>query len=124
MKELKLKYSKYIPFKGFYAITLFGYIIRREQYRNKPISVTTMNHEGIHMCQAEDFCKGFIGYIIFYLLYIIEYILRLIASIFTKINPYLALSFEQEAYCNQTNLEYQDTRKRFAWTKYLFKSWK
>lgn len=72
MKDLKLKYSRIIPFIGFYAITLFGTIIRRMKYKDTPISKTVLNHEGIHVCQAEDFCKGFFGYIIFYLLYFIE----------------------------------------------------
>lgn len=129
MKIFKLKYSKIIPLDGFYAITVFGYLIRRTKYKDTPIPPTTMNHEGIHACQAGDFLPdflsgfflGFLGYIIFYLLYFIEWLIKLFISIFTGNNAYYSISFEQEAYLNQDNLNYQDTRKRFAWIKYIFK---
>jgi len=133
MKLLNLKYSKIIPFDGFYAITIFGTIIRRIKYKDTPISMTTMNHEGIHVCQAEDFVpeklrkyKFFliIGFIIFYLLYFIEWLIKLFVSIFVRCNAYYSISFEQEAYNNQLDYDYQDHRKRFAWTKYIFKLWK
>ena len=123
MKELKLKYSKIIPFSGFYAITLFGTVIRREKWKDVPLDKRTYNHEGIHVCQAEDFCKGFFGYICFYLLYFLEWFFKGIISLFTafKIRAYYSISFEQEAYNNQNNLLYQDNRKKWAWTKYIFK---
>lgn len=121
MKNLKLIYNKYIPFVGFYAMMFFGNLLRRDTYKNNSVPDITMNHEGIHVCQAEDFCKGFFGYIIFYILYFIEYCIKIIISVFIKADPYYSISFEQEAYNNQTNLDYQDVRKRFAWTKYIFK---
>lgn len=70
-KVMKLAYSKWIPFKGFYAITLFGFIVRREKYKNKPIDLITYNHESIHEAQAYDFGIGQFGYIIFYIWYFI-----------------------------------------------------
>ena len=123
MKELKLKYSKWIPFKGFYAISLFGRLVRRIKYKDKPVAPAVINHEGIHVCQAEDFCKGLIGFLIFYLLYFTEWLIKAIISLFTlcKVKAYYSISFEQEALYNEYNLEYQDNRKRFAWTKYIFK---
>lgn len=133
MKLLNLKYSKIIPFDGFYAITIFGTIIRRIKYKDTPVSMTTMNYEGIHVCQAEDFVpeklrkyKFFmiIGFIIFYLLYFIEWLIKLFVSIFVRCNAYYSIGFEQEAYNNQLDYGYQDHRKRFAWTKYIFKLWK
>ena len=114
MKELKLKYSKFIPFKGFYAISLFGTLVRREKYKSTSVSSSTMNHEGIHVCQAEDFCKGGFGFIVFYLLYGLEWILKLLPCFITKKDAYRSISFEQEAYNNEYNLSYQDSRKRFA----------
>ena len=122
-KEVKLAYSKVIPFRGFYAITLFGTVIRREKYRNYPLDPVTYNHEGIHICQAEDLCKGFFGYILFYLLYILEWLFKCIISLFTlfKVRAYMSISFEQEAYNNEKDMLYQDKRKKFAWAKYIFK---
>lgn len=128
--KLKLAYSKIIPFSGFYCINLFGILIRRDKYKNKPISSRVYNHELIHTLQSEDFIPNkknsdfirILDYLIFYLLYIIEYILKLICTIFYwKIRPYRSLSFEIEAYTNESNLDYQETRKRFAWAKYIFK---
>lgn len=132
MKILNLKYSKIIPFDGFYAISLFGNLVRRIQYKDTPVSIKTMNHEGIHVCQAEDFVpkalrkyKFFmiLGFIVFYLLYFIEWLIKLIISIFVTCNAYHSISFEQEAYLNENNIDYQDNRKRWAWAKYVFKLW-
>lgn len=131
MKQLPIKYNKLIPFPGYFAMCLFGTIYVREEYKDREISKDTINHEGIHLCQMEDFVpnrnnkkwKTVLGGCIFYLLYFIEWLIKLIISIFTlgKVKAYRSISFEQEAYSNDDNYEYQDTRKKFAWTKYLFK---
>ena len=58
--ELKLKYSKWLPFGNYYAITIFNNLIRRDKYKNRPISKTTYNHDSIHLQQELDFdydCK-------------------------------------------------------------------
>ena len=128
--KVKLVYSKILPFSGFYCMNLFGYLIRREKYRNTPISQTTLNHETIHTLQSEDFIPNkkdnrfiwFLNWIIFYLIYIIEWLFKVICNIFYwKIRAYRSISFEIEAYDNQNNLGYQETRKRWAWTKNIFK---
>lgn len=126
--ELKLKYSKLIPFGKYYAITIFNNLFRREKYRNKPISKTTFNHESIHLQQELDFVFGCealytFGGCIFYILYFIEWLFKAILSICTlgRIKAYRSISFEQEAYNNQTNLEYLKNRKRFNWVKYILK---
>lgn len=111
-------------------MNLFGVIYRRQEYCGWQLSQRTLNHEGIHTLQSEDFIPNkknnnfirILDYLIFYLLYIIEYILKLICTIFYwKIRPYRSLSFEIEAYTNESNLDYQETRKRFTWVKYIFK---
>jgi hypothetical protein len=50
-------------------------------------------------------------------------LIKLLISLFTfgKIKAYRSISFEQEAYKNQHNLNYLDSRKSFAWMKYIFK---
>lgn len=114
-KVMKLAYSKWIPFKGFYAITLFGFIVRREKYKNKPIDPITYNHESIHEAQAYDFGIGWFGYIIFYIWYFIEWLVRLITN---PRHAYKNINFEKEAYENQYNLDYLITRKKFSWIKW------
>lgn len=124
---MKVVYNNLIPFKGFIAINIFGILFVRETYRDKLLR-TTYTHESIHTEQMLDFVFGLkplliIGGIIFYILYLIEWIIKLLVSAFTlgKINAYRSISFEQEAFNNQREKNYPQTRKRFGWIKYMFK---
>ena len=126
--DIKLKYSKIIPFPGFYACTIFNCIFRHPKYRNRKLSKTTYNHEMIHVEQQLDFVGGneklyILGGIVFYMAYFIEWLIKLIISGFTlgKVKAYRSISFEQEAYQNEKDLKYRDGRKRFCWLKYIFK---
>ena len=85
------------------AITLwpFGIYVRKNYLK----MVYIVNHEKIHWQQQKEFP------VIFYLWYFVEWIFR----------GFYRISFEQEAFDNQNNLEYLSTRKRFAWFKYLKK---
>ena len=119
--QLQLQYSKIIPSNGFYASTIFNKLYRREKYKNKPISEVIYNHESIHLQQELDFVFGceklyILGGCIFYILYFIEWLIKAIISLFTgfKIKAYYSISFEQEAYKNQKDLNYLKTRKRFS----------
>lgn len=127
---MEIKCSKIIPIKGFAAMNFFGKIYQRMERCGKEINKKTLNHEGIHSCQSEDFVpnpknsnfKRILGYLIFYLIYIIEWIFKVICNIFYwKIRSYRSISFEQIAYKYQNDYNYQDTRKRFDWVPYIFK---
>ena len=107
---MKIIYNKFIPFKGFVAINLFGFIFARKEY--KPLSTRVINHEAIHSAQMKELL-----YIGFYLLYLLEWITR----VFISKNAYRNISFEREAYENETNSKYSSSRRRFGWTKYVFK---
>lgn len=109
---MKIKYSKWIPFKGFFAINLFGTYYIREEYKNCTIDKTTLNHEAIHTAQMKE-----MGYIFFYIWYFIEWLIRLIVSE----NAYYDISFEQEAYVNENDEEYLNKRKPYSWFKYYGK---
>ena len=104
---MKIVYSKYIPFKGFKAINLFGIIIVR---KGLTLSQTEFRHEAIHTAQMKEML-----YIGFYLWYIVEWLIRL----FKKGNAYRNISFEQEAYCNQHRPNYFYERPHFGWLNYL-----
>ena len=104
---MKIKRNKYIPFKGFIAINLFGILFVRGNAR---ISERTLRHEAIHTAQMKE-----MWYIFFYLWYVIEWIIRL----FMKGNAYRNISFEREAHNNEKDLRYLDNRKWFAWIKYI-----
>lgn len=118
--DIKLKYSKIIPFPGFYACTIFNCIFRHPRYKNRTLSKVTYNHEMIHVEQQLDFVGGneklyILGGIIFYMIYFIEWLIKLIISGFTlgKVKAYKSISFEQESYQNERDLEYLTRRRRF-----------
>lgn len=126
--DIKLKYSKIIPFPSFYACTIFNCIFRHPKYKNRALSKVTYNHEMIHVEQQLDFVGGneklyVLGGIIFYIWYFIEWLIKLLISGFTlgKVKAYRSISFEQEAYENDQTLKYRTYRKRFHWLKYVFK---
>jgi hypothetical protein len=126
--NIKLKYSKIIPFPRFYVCTIFNCIFRHPKYKNRKLSKITYNHEMIHVEQQLDFVGGIeklyiLGGIIFYMTYFIEWLIKLIISGFTfgKIKAYRSISFEQESYQNERNLNYRNNRKRFCWLKNVFK---
>lgn len=129
---MKIVYNKLIPFPRFFAINLFGTMFIREEYKERKISKSTYNHESIHSEQMLDFIGGneklyVLGGCIFYILYFIEWLAKLLISCFTlgKVRAYRSISFEWEAYNNEKNYNYLENRKRFAWTKYIFKlAWK
>lgn len=120
MKKIKIIYNSIIPFKGYCAITVFNCIFARNEYKEHGISERTINHESIHMAQSMDFGINFCGYFIFYIWYLLEWIFKLPSALFGYA-PYRSISFEQEAFVNEDNFEYLKNRKRFEWTKYLFK---
>ena len=120
MVQLKVKYCKYIPFKSYYAICLFDYLIIRKEYENIPLDRSTLIHETIHASQARDFGIGWCGYFIFYILYLLEWLLKTPWALFGY-DPYMNISFEREAYDKDGDSTYLETRTKFAWAKYVFK---
>ncbi len=104
---MKIIYNNLIPFNGYKAINLFGVLFVRKGCTMSEIDI---NHEAIHTTQMKEML-----YIFFYVWYIIEWGIRL----FMKGNAYRNISFEREAYANQNNLSYLNTRKRYAWLNFL-----
>ncbi|MFD1062111.1 hypothetical protein ACFQ1Q_02540 [Winogradskyella litorisediminis] len=103
--------SKYIVPKGYTGLTLFPFIFlkRKELLLNKIL----VNHEKIHLRQQLELLI-----IPFYLLYIIEFIIR-----YLKLNDwqqaYRSISFEREAYKNDTNLKYLKNRPFWNFINYF-----
>ena len=104
---MKIIYNDIIPFKGFLAINLFGVLFVRGTWRD--LNARVLNHEKIHTAQMQE-----LGYILFYILYVLEWLYRLTKGG----NAYRNISFEREAYVNEENPQYLNTRKRWAmWRK-------
>jgi hypothetical protein len=107
-KGIKIIYNNMIPFRGFLAINLFGYIFTRKGVH---LTHTAISHERIHTAQMEELL-----YVPFYLFYFLEWMLKLFKY---GLKSYYNISFEREAYINQNDLLYLHHRKRFAFLKYL-----
>ena len=105
---MEIIYNNIIPFKGFIAINLFGFLFVRKKLKCL-VTRELINHEEIHTAQMRE-----LFYIGFYIWYLIEWILRLIL-VKDSMKAYKMISFEVEAYKEQDNLDYLRNRKHFSW---------
>lgn len=125
--------NKFIPFKGYETINLFGILFTHDDY----IDPVEYNHEDIHSRQWLEcttvamFIIAFLELIfninfwwvlitplVYYILYGLEYLI--IRCFHKKQNDaYHDVSFEEEAYANENDLAYSQYRKPFAWIKYV-----
>jgi hypothetical protein len=96
---------------NYAAMTIWPFIfIKDKSYRFNKILI---NHEKIHLRQQVELLWG-----LFFIWYIIEFLLKL--SKYKKWNlAYKAISFEREAYQNESNLDYLKDRKFWSFYKYL-----
>ena len=108
---MKIIRNNYIPFRGFKAFNFAGIILFVRG--DAKLSEEDMNHELIHSAQWRE-----LWYVGFVLWYCIEWVIRLFEYVEGKV-AYRNISFEREAYANQSNLNYLKTRKRFSFLKYI-----
>lgn len=111
---MKIIYNKIIPFKGYKAINLFGCLFVREEAKERLRDVD-INHESIHSEQYKDLL-----YIFFLPLYCLEWLVKFLFVYWNPHKAYKNISFEREAYGNQSDMSYIATRKRFCWLKRIF----
>src|SRR5699024_1430984 len=106
---MKIVYTNWFPFGPYHTINLFGILFTKRDYLTRD----TILHEQIHTAQMKEML-----YIFFYLWYGLEYI---IIRFFHKNqnNAYQDVSFEEEAHDNAYNWNYLETRKHYAWFKYI-----
>ena len=102
---------KYIIPKNYSGLTVFPFIFVRNK---KSINdAFFLNHEKIHLKQQMELL-----WIFFFVWYFMEYCIRF----FQYKNHELAyknISFEKEAYTNEQDLNYLESRKILAFLKYL-----
>ncbi len=108
---MKIIYSKYLPFKGFRAVNLFGLVFARKE--QPELDKRILNHESIHTRQMLELMV--IG---FYVWYIIEWIVKWIYYK-NKFSAYKNIGFEREAFANDTDLRYLKNRKWYAFAAYV-----
>lgn len=98
-------------FSGVSGVTLapFGIYLSKRHLNN----TVTVNHEKIHWKQQIEMLI-----IPFYLFYVIEWLIKMVGG---NKNAYKSISFEQEAYSNESNMNYLSERKPYSWIKFLSK---
>lgn len=69
---MKIIYNRFIPFKGFMAVNLFGVLFVRKEYEDNmnehaEVKNIVINHESIHTAQMKEL--WFIGFYLMYLFY-------------------------------------------------------
>lgn len=102
---------KYLIPKGFRGLTLFPFVILRD-FLDKENKVL-LNHEKIHIRQQLELLI-----LPFFLLYFLEYLIRLL-QFKDRNKAYRNISFEREAYQNESNLDYLQTRSFWNFRKYI-----
>lgn len=106
--------NRIIPFKGTLAIALWPFIFVRKNAKSSYDEVDD-RHEHIHGRQQLEMLI-----VLFLLWYGIEWLVRL-CILRDGHRAYRAISFEQEAYSNESDEEYLEKRHPYAWLKYLGK---
>lgn len=93
------------------GLSVFPFVVLREYHRNTERGTIILNHETIHFRQTvETLVVGF------YVVYVVNYLINLLIYRH-PILAYKNLLFEREAYSNQTDLTYCDTRRWFSWIR-------
>lgn len=108
---MKIIRNKYLPPKGYKAMTIGPYIFVRE---NSIIGTVDLNHEAIHWKQEKEMLI-----LPFFIWYVVEFLIRYISNGFKWHDAYRNISFEQEAYVYQEDFTYPAIRKFMAWIEYI-----
>jgi hypothetical protein len=103
--------SKYLTPKNFSAIVIFPFLITRD--RNLCSNKVLMNHEKIHFRQIVELLV-----VPFYVCYAIEFLCRFLYYR-DKLKAYRNISFEREAYTNESDMAYLKHRRFWSFLKYV-----
>lgn len=113
--ELIKVYSRYFPFSGFLALTICPFVFIRKKAKER-YTAKVNRHETTHALQQVETM-----WILFFVLYGLEWLIKWFCCKFDSHRAYRSISFEQEAYMHENELYYNDLRKFYAWTKYIFR---
>ena len=103
--------TKYLVPKSYLGITLFPFIFVKDQYLKS--DTVFINHEKIHLRQQLELLI-----LPFFLWYALEYIIRIFQYGHFK-KAYRNISFEREAYANESNLNYIKVKRIWSFLNYL-----
>ena len=103
--------AKYLVPKGFLGITLFPFIFLKEERHVS--DVVMIQHEKIHIQQQMELLI-----VPFFIWYGIEFLIRIL-QYKNKYLAYRNISFEREAYANESHNDFLQKRRFWNFLKYL-----
>lgn len=103
--------SKYIVPRGFTGIALFPFVFLRHASLKE--DVLLVNHERIHLRQQLELLI-----LPFFVFYVLEFIWRFLQYRSCYL-AYKNISFEREAYTNEKDLNYMESRSFWGFVGYL-----
>jgi len=102
---------KHIIPSNYCGLTIYPFIFLRD--KQLILDKILINHEKIHLKQQVELLWFF-----FFIWYSVEYLIRFL-QFRNHQKAYKNISFEKEAYNNEYNLDYLNTRKPFSFLKFL-----
>jgi hypothetical protein len=102
---------KYLIPKGYLGFAVFPFVFIKYAFDSE--NKVLINHEKIHIKQQMELLV-----LPFFLWYFVEYAVRLLQYKNANL-AYRNISFEREAYANEINLNYLETRRFFSFLQYL-----
>ena len=102
---------KHFFYKNYVGLSFWPFIILKHDALKE--DAVLINHEKIHLKQQLELLI-----VPFYILYVTEWLLRSLFYL-NFYRGYQNISFEQEAYHNEHNMDYTRERGLFSFIKYL-----
>lgn len=131
--DMKVEFNDIIPFKGYLAMCIWPFVFVRNSAKAMYDALAD-NHESVHAEQQREMllvgvllCLVAFVFIgpwallflpLFFWWYGLEYIFRLVQYRDAH-KAYRNISFEREAYANQSDMGYIQSRRHFAWFNYI-----
>lgn len=103
--------TKYLIPKGYRGLTAFPFVFVK--YRGDKENPVFINHEKIHLRQQVELLV-----FPFFIWYFVEYLVRLVQYKNADL-AYRNISFEREAYSNESNFQYLKKRSFMRFVKHL-----
>ena len=98
-----------IPFLWVEGMALFPFVLLKTRFPNRIL----LNHEWIHLRQQLE-----TGFVLFYAWYFTEYLIRLLRY-GNHARAYRNISFEREAFANESTADYLRARPFWAFLRYI-----
>ena len=103
--------AKYLIPNGYRGMTIFPFVLVKYNFDKE--NEVFLNHEKIHLRQQLEMLI-----VPFFVCYLLEYLFRLVQYKRAAL-AYRNISFEREAYANESNFDYLKKRSFFQSLRYL-----